>query len=277
MSALPEPQTPIKRLATPRGRSFPSARAILALVLREMSTTYGRSPGGYLWAFIQPIAGIALLSAIFSLGFKTPRIGTNFAIFYATGLIPFMMALDLASKMAASISFSRALLNYPAVTFVDALVGRFIVNILTQLLVAYVVLTGIILIFDTKTVVDFPIVVNGFCLAIVLGVGIGTLNCFLFTMFPVWQVTWSILTRPLVLISGVIFIYDFVPEPYASYLWYNPFVHVVGEVRKGFYPGYHALYVSSLYAYGVGLACLILGLIFLSRYHRDLVNRERGG
>lgn len=276
MTALPEPQTPNRKLATPRRRSLSSLRAVLALVLREMSTTYGRSPGGYLWAFLQPIAGIALLSAIFSLGFKTPRIGTNFPIFYATGLVPFMMALDLSGKLAGAITFSRSLLNYPAVTFVDALMGRFIVNMLTQLLVAYVVLTGIVLMFDTKTVVDFPVVVNGFCMAIVLGVGIGTLNCFLFTMFPVWQMTWSILTRPLVLISGVIFIYDSVPEPYASYLWYNPLIHVVGEVRKGFYPGYHALYVSSLYAYGVGLACLILGLIFLSRYHRDLVNRERG-
>ena len=29
-----------------------------------MGTTYGRSPGGYLWAILEPVAGIALLSTM---------------------------------------------------------------------------------------------------------------------------------------------------------------------------------------------------------------------
>ena len=33
-----------------RARRFRSARAVVALMLREMATTYGRSPGGYVWA-----------------------------------------------------------------------------------------------------------------------------------------------------------------------------------------------------------------------------------
>ena len=61
------------RLATPR--------TILALILREMSSTHGKSPGGYLWMVLEPALGIALLSAIFSLGFRSPRLGTNFPIF----------------------------------------------------------------------------------------------------------------------------------------------------------------------------------------------------
>ena len=43
-----------------RGRSFASLRCVIALMLREMATTYGRSPGGYLWVMLEPIAGIAL-------------------------------------------------------------------------------------------------------------------------------------------------------------------------------------------------------------------------
>ena len=45
-------------------RRFASLRAIAALVLREMSTTNGRSPGGYLWAILEPAAGIALLTIV---------------------------------------------------------------------------------------------------------------------------------------------------------------------------------------------------------------------
>ena len=95
-----------------RHRRFASLRAIVALMLREMATSYGRSPLGYLWALLEPVAGIALLTAIFSSGFRTPPMGNNFAIFYASGLVPFLMYVDLNGKVMASLNFSGSLLVY---------------------------------------------------------------------------------------------------------------------------------------------------------------------
>lgn len=69
-------------------RAFASLRTISALVLREMATTYGRSPGGYIWAILEPVGGIALLSILFSLAFLHPALGSNFQLFYASGLVP---------------------------------------------------------------------------------------------------------------------------------------------------------------------------------------------
>ncbi len=100
-------------LALPRGRArhignrrFKSLRAIGALVMREMSTTYGRSPGGYLWAIAEPVAGIALLSIVFGLIARSPPIGDNFPIFYATGFLPFGLYRELELKIAKSIRMS---------------------------------------------------------------------------------------------------------------------------------------------------------------------------
>ena len=49
------PQQPVlPALAPVRGspRRFATARTIMALILREMSTRYGRTPGGYLWTVV---------------------------------------------------------------------------------------------------------------------------------------------------------------------------------------------------------------------------------
>ena len=119
-------------------RSLGTMRAVGALVLREIATSYGRVSGGHLWAIAEPVGGILLLTIIFSLGFRNPPIGTNFAIFYATGLIPFLYYSDIQMKMAQAVVFSRQLLAYPAVTFIDALLGRLVTNVATQLLVAYI-------------------------------------------------------------------------------------------------------------------------------------------
>ena len=63
-------------------------RVLFALVVREMSTRFGRSWGGYLWAIVEPVGGILLLTFIFSLALRKPPLGTNFALFYASGMVP---------------------------------------------------------------------------------------------------------------------------------------------------------------------------------------------
>jgi capsular polysaccharide transport system permease protein len=254
-----------------KARSFPTLRTLSALILREMVTSYGRSPGGYLWAILEPAAGTALMTLIFSLGFRSPPLGSNFPIFYATGIVPFFMYNDLSNKVATAIQYSKALLVYPSVTFVDAILARFILNAITQILVGYIILSFIIIVLDAPTSMDFDRVVLGFAMAMTLGLGIGTLNCFLFSMMPLWQRAWSILTRPLFIVSGIFFIYDNIPDPYQGWLWYNPLVHVVGIVRSGFYARYDATYASPAYVFGIAAVALVAGLLFLRRYHRDIL------
>ena len=65
--SLPEDElAPLPRTAAYR-RSFPTLRTVAALVLREMSTRYGRTPGGFLWALLQPLATVLILGFAFSL------------------------------------------------------------------------------------------------------------------------------------------------------------------------------------------------------------------
>ena len=91
----------------PERRRFATLRVVMALILREMSTTYGRSPGGYVWAIIEPVAGIAILSLVFVYLFRTPPLGTNFPLFMATGFLPLGLYAGLTSKVGMSIPFSR--------------------------------------------------------------------------------------------------------------------------------------------------------------------------
>lgn len=259
------------RMATPR-RRWATPRAIWALLLREMATGYGRSPGGYAWAVLEPVGGIALLSALFSLGFERPELGRNFPIFHATGLLPFLVFATVSGKVATSLLFSRALLAYPAVTWADAIIARFLLTLATQLLVAYLILGGILWAFDTQTVLDPAPIALCFALAAVLALGIGTLNAFLFTRFPAWQMVWSILMRPVFLMSAVFFTPDRLPQQYRDILWWNPLAHLPGLLRRGFYPGYRGDYVSPLYVLAVALLALVAGLLLLRWQARDLLN-----
>lgn len=265
--------TPARRPRTPSNGLFRMIRTVVALILREIATTYGRSPGGYVWALVDPILGIALLTLVFqhAMGNTNPLLGTSFPLFYASGYLPFQMYNDINNKMAQSLRFSRPLLAYPAVTFVDALLARLILNTMLHVVVFTVVVGGIALIQRIPLVIDMSVVLHALALTALLGAGIGTLNCFLTMRFPVWERAWSILTRPLFLMSGIFYTYELMPGMVRDVLWWNPVLHLVGLMRRGIYGVYPADYVSESYVVSISLITLVAGLLLLWRRYRDLL------
>lgn len=267
----PEPAFPPPVSPRIRRRRFASLRAVLALILREMSTTYGRSPGGYLWAVLEPVAALAILSVLFSIAFKNPALGNNFPLFYATGVLPFTVFMGTSGKIAQALNFSRQLLAYPTVTYIDAILARFALAALTDLMVCCIVFTGILTIYDTQAIPNVPVMGMSILMAQFVGLGVGTLNCYAVTRFPVWARVWAILMRPMFILSCVLFVFDQIPEPYRGWLWFNPLVHAIGWMRHGVYTTYDALYVSIPYVLGFGAICLVAGLTLLHRNYRLLL------
>ncbi len=248
-------------------------RTVVALMLREMATRYGAKPGGYAWAVAEPLGTLFILSVAFSLLLRNPSLGESFFLFYATGFLPFNLFNGIANALTRAISFSKALLKYPAVGWMDAILARFVLNALTLLLVAYVLLVSIMVLTGTRTVIDMPPVIGGFCLAMALGFGIGTFNCALTGLFPIYSTVWSILTRPLLIASAVLYIVEDLPRGVQDVLWYNPLVHVTGLVRAGFYPIYDPGYISPAYVLICAMVPTAIGLLLLRRHHLAILNR----
>ncbi len=262
-----------KRRAQSTKRSFASMRTISALVLREMSTRYGRTPGGYIWSLLEPIAAILFLSLGFSLVIRTPPLGTSFLLFYTTGFLPFNMYNNISNTTARAINYSKALLKFPAVTWLDALFARLLLNSLTNVLVIVLLIGGVYFIVDARSTVDLPLALMAVALSVFFGFAVGTVNCVLLGLFPLWELAWSIITRPLFIASGVLFLYRDLPEGAQQILWFNPIMQITGMMRAAFYSTYDASYASVSYILGMSLALLTLGLILMGRYHQDILNR----
>ncbi|MGR3439393.1 ABC transporter permease [Alterinioella nitratireducens] len=261
-------QSPLPIFTPPR---FQSLRTIFALMLREMSTTYGRSPGGYIWVILEPVGAVVLLSLAFSMVLRAPSLGTSFVLFYATGFLPFSAFMSLNGKLTSSLRFSRSLLAYPRVTWLDAVLARYILGLLTEITVFCVVITGILLLQETRAVITIGPILTGLSMAAVVGAGVGLMNCLLNGLFPVWGRIWTIISRPLFLASGIFFLYEDMPPIAQDILWWNPVLHATGEVRRGFYPVYEASYVSYTYTFGTGAVLVLLGLILIGRHHKRII------
>ncbi len=242
-------------------------RSIAALALREMQSRYGRSPGGYVWAILEPLGMITLLAFGFSLLLRRPSLGDSFLLFYATGYLPFQLYGRLQQMVSQALKYSRSLLVYPVVTWFDAILARVLLHSLTGVLVATLLLIGIVVLLDLDVQVDMVPILIAFVTAILLGTGVGMTNGVLLAYFPIWRTIWTIVTRPLMLASGVLYIYEDLPRIAQDILWYNPLLHMTATARSGFFPTYDPQFVSAAYTGGVIFITLFLGMLLMRRFN----------
>ncbi len=268
--------TSIAPALTPARGQMPSwqhFRSIAALILREMVSKYGRNPGGYIWAIVEPIGMIAALSFGFALVLRSPPLGTSFILFYATGYLPFMVFQKNSRFVMNAMRFSSTLLKYPTVTWFDAVSARFLLNTLTEMLVSYIIIFSILIWIDYSSIIRFGPILIAYLYAAGLGLGIGMINCVLSGFVPVWQTIWNILTRPLLLASGVILLYRDLPDAAQSILWWNPLSHVTALARMSFYPTFEPQFISHLYVASFALILIAMGLLLLRRFHLEVLER----
>ncbi len=262
---LPPPQ-PTK---SPR---FRMVRVVAALILRETGSRDSRASLGFLWNVIEPVVSIAILSLLFSLISQSPRLGTNFPLYYVTGVVPFHLYAAISRNVARSMRFSRNLLGLPSVTVIDVIAARFLLSAVTDICVFIVMLFLLKTYYDLQLNPDMAALLLGLCMAMALGLGIGTLNSVLFPASAVYESVWGLVNAPMLLVSGVFIHIEDLPEPIFAVLKWNPVAQIVAQMRHAFFPSYEIAWVSPAYVLLIAAVCFALGLVGLYRYIFDVLD-----
>lgn len=215
---------------------------------------------------------VVILAIGFSLLLRSPSLGTSFLLFYASGYMPLHIYQTVSMHTARALRFSRPLFAYPSVTWIDAILARFLLNSLTGAMVTYLVLTLILATTETRIILNAPAMIWSCALAAFLGLGVGTLNCAMLGLSETWDQIWSILTRPLFLASCIFYTFEELPRTAQTILWWNPLVHITGYMRTGLYPMYHPDYVSLVYVLMFAIIPLMAGALLMWRYHKTILN-----
>lgn len=239
-------------------------RVVCALLVREMEARFGSKPGGYVWAVLDPAAHVALMTLVFQAIARAPALGTSFPLFFATGYIGFQFYQAMTSYLNGSIKANRSLLSYPNVAPIDTITARSLLQLMTTVLVAFIVLGVIFSSLRTPHSLHWPAILEAVFVASVLGIGIGMINNVMFVRFPLYEQLFTIVNRPLFLLSGVFFLPDALPLPYRDIVLLNPLVHVTMLFRTGFYEGYRAVGLDTSYLHGFAFLTLFTGMVLFT-------------
>ncbi|WP_437353894.1 ABC transporter permease [Neorhizobium petrolearium] len=239
-------------------------RIVAAFVIREIATRYGRSPGGYIWAFIEPIAFISIMSFLTSFFGRLPAVGDSFPLFYATGYLAYSMYKGMEGYLSSSISANRALITYPNVAPIDMVVARFILQGITSAVVSVLILTGTMFTVHHAISIQFGAILEAVAYAWVLALGMALMNIVLFFRFPLYAKVFGIAMRPLYFLSGVFYIPGSMPHPFREILLDNPITHIVMLFREGFYGASVAEGLDLWFLDETSLSMLFIGLLIFT-------------
>ena len=258
-----------ERLRRGRGMRFAlreHARTIDALMMREALTRFGRSRLGYLWAVIEPAAFIGVFLLLRAYVRQSVPIGESVVLFLLSGIVAARVVLSVAGKVTGAIEANRVLFVFPLVNPLDAVLGRWVLEVLTGLVVLILFFGGLLALTDDVEIARFAVFTQAVLVAMVLGVSIGTFNAVLSAVVPSWARIWSMLSLPLFVTSGAFLVPATLPPALLAIIAWNPILHVVEWFRTGIYLDYVDVLDRS---YPLLLSVLLLGAaLTLERVYR---------
>ncbi|WP_045465106.1 ABC transporter permease [Vibrio hyugaensis] len=242
-------------------------RVLYALILREALAKYGKSHIGYLWALIEPLAQVLVLVGIFSaLGRQSP-VGGDLAVFFTTGIVPWIIYSSISARLSGAVGANQALLSFPHVTPFDTLMGRALLESTTMLVVFALIVVSLQLMGKAMAVYDLFHVLMGLLVLIIFSSGVGMVNSAIRIYFDSWEKLFNALNRPLYFMSGIFFTAASLPPQAREYLQWNPIFQCVEWIRSGFFSTYQNTYINYNYAVASAAATFLIGLA-LTQYTR---------
>jgi len=231
-------------------------------MLRDMRTRVGRTFFGLAFVILGPLAQLVFLMSVYMLlRGRTALMGTSPAVFWATGLLPYILCLYPARTMMRSIVENRPLLSFPIIKPIDLVVARGLVDIITCFWV-----TAIFCLILLAFGVDLMPARHGDAIAaifatIYLGFSLGFFGAIAFKLFRPTSIIMMISFMVMYFSSGVFFMPTLMPPSVQDILWFNPLLHCVEWLRSAYYEGYGYGLLNRTYLFSYSTLVLFLGLV----------------
>jgi ABC-type polysaccharide/polyol phosphate export permease len=241
---------------------------IWALALKELRVRYKRSALGFLWALLNPLLMMIILTMVFSTVMRVPV--HDYPIFLISTLLPWTFFSQSLSYSVESIVSNGDLLKkiYVAKSvFPLAAIVSNLINFLLSMLPLVLLLA----------VFRFPLHLTWFYLLVpFVSLLFFTLGCgFFFAMVNVFFRDMShilqILLQAWFYFCPIIYSLDFVPARYRLLFRLNPLAYPLNGFRLAIYYGQLPSPQSMAMSLGCGIAALVLGYKLFQRSQDSLV------
>ncbi len=241
------------------------ARVIHALLMRELITRYGRDNIGFLWMFAEPMLFIGGMAGL-RYFMEGEGVGDIPIIpFVLTGWSGLVLWRNIATQCMNAIIPNMTLLFHRNVVMVDLFYARMILEGASAS-VSFLVLLVFFISFDwIEAPVDAMTMLAGWFLLFWFGSGLGLIVAVVGDRSEPFKRMWGLITLALMMISGVFFMVDWLPNGLQEAVLWLPMVHGLEMMREGYFGNVVTAHYSVPYMVSTNLVLLYLGMLLVDR------------
>ena len=247
---------------------YQNRELIWALSLKELRVRYKRSALGFLWALLNPLLMMVILTVVFSTIARLPV--DKYAVFLISALLPWTFFAQALSYAVESIVGNGELLKKVKVAksvFPLAAVISNVLNFLMSLLPLVVILAVLRFPFHWTWIVLPVPMLSLFLFTLGCGFFCATLNVFCRDVSHIIQIVLSAWFY----LSPVMYSLEFLPQRFRGFFRLNPMLYLLNEFRLAIYYGQLPTVQSVAISVGIGLLSLAVGYGLFRRYENSFV------
>lgn len=250
-----------------------SRTVIFALILREMRGRFGVNRLGAFWFVFEPIAHVLVLMTVFIVIRGKTLPGFDYAVFLVTGIVPYILFKNIALKGMEAVNANRALFSYRQIKPFDAIIARAIVEFSLMACVYLALNFGLGFWGGFDVAIHSPLHwILALGIGCVLSFGLALVLCVIADAFPELKTFLRIMFLPLYFLSGVIIPLWLLPRQILEWMMWNPFLHIIDELRVGTFLHYpNVVGIDLIYAAKISLTTLFVGMVLYRTRRLQLV------
>jgi capsular polysaccharide transport system permease protein len=241
-------------------------RVIVALVLRELQSRYGKRDLSLLWVFLEPLV-LSLVIGLFHMFYGHKDMRRVFE-FYAMGYLCYFMMRSVLNRGASAVIQNLPLLAHRRVTLLDVFLARHVIEFLTIAMVMFIFQIALLL-----SGVEFPHAPMQMLAALVLMLLISQGFAFLVgsvaAMIPSMERITHVFSYLLLPVSGAFWMMDALPRWAQDIVIWVPIVHIFEILREGQFGELYRYHYSLEYVgyWIIGLTLVGLSALRVVRRH----------
>lgn len=245
-------------------------RVIHALIIRELTTRFGRENIGFLWVMVEPLLFAGLVAIVWRFMKGPEEHGISVVAFVVTGYIPVVLFRHGVTRSISVFLANSSLLYHRQIKIIDFVFVRFFIELMGGMM-AYLFIAIALIAFDVFPIpADIGMFLGGWFLYALFTLALCFIIAPLSEKSEILEKLMPVTTYIMVPFSGMFTMNSWLAPSVRQYMMWSPFVNAMEIMRKGIWGEKVTAYYNVWNPLASSMIALSVGLILCHGIRRTL-------
>ena len=246
-------------------------RVIGALMIRELTTRFGRENIGFLWMMAEPLLFATLVSVMWRFVRGPDEHGVSIFAFVVTGYVPLTLFRHVLTRSISIFVANGSLLYHRQIKLVDFILVRFLIELIGAMMAGIFVGGVMYAVGVFPMPYSFGWLIGGWMLYALFCFSMALVIAPLSELSEVLEKIVPVTTYIMIPVSGTFNMVQWLTPQAREYIVWSPLVSGVEMIRYGVFGEAVTPYYNIPVALGSSLLMAVVGLSLCRRVRRTLV------